>query len=63
MMMHATGSMYPAGPAQVAVDPEVVKVAMEAITLNTVMGNSLVALPRHWLAACYTSAYVIPRQR
>lgn len=37
-MMHATGSMYPVSPAQVAVDPEVVKVAMEAITLNTVMG-------------------------
>ena len=62
-MMHATGSMYPVSPAQVAVDPEVVKVAMEAITLNTVMGDSLVALPRHRHAACNTSAYGIPRPR
>jgi hypothetical protein len=38
-MMHATGHMYPTGMGQgMEMDPEVLKMAMEAVTLNTVMG-------------------------
>ena len=38
-MMHATGHMYPTGMGQgMEMDPEVLKMAMDAVTLNTVMG-------------------------
>ena len=66
-MMHATGHMYPTGMGQgMEMDPEVLKMAMEAVTLNTVMGihalfhlivGTLLAILPHTLFHDMSGAY------
>ena len=59
-MMHASGHMYPTGMGQgMEMDPEVLKMAMEAVTLNTVMGIHAFFFIDCWDVTSNITSYII----